>query len=168
MEKFIRIYKPILLFQFKNQNRMSWIDRHGTEHPLTVIGNNNCDARKPFLVTDSGEITDEEKLPIFGVAYGPLTHEAENMTISIGPLVCEPAVADQESDINERVVELELQINETIIELKKGINDHIEALNVSLFWVTYIHNKWLMFHYGSILSDQFSTVRFELLSFTIL
>ena len=96
---------------------MSWIDRHGTEHPLTVIGNNNCDARKPFLVTDSIEITDEEKLPIFGVAYGPLTHEAENMTISIGPLVCDPAVADQESNINEHVEALELQINDTITKI---------------------------------------------------
>ena len=109
---YVCIYKPILLFQFKNQNRMSWTDRHGTEHPLTVIGNNNCDARKPFLVTDNGEITDEEKLPIFGVTYGPLTHEAENMTISIGPLVCEPA-ADRESSIKERVEALELQMNET-------------------------------------------------------
>ena len=112
MEKFTCIYNPILLFQFTNENRMSWIDRHGTEHPLTVVGNNNCDARKPFLVTDNGEITDEEKLPIFGVAYGPLTHEAENMTISIGPLVCESA-ADQESSIKERVEALELQMNET-------------------------------------------------------
>ena len=119
----IYIYKRILLFQFKNQNRMSWTDRHGTEHPLTVIGNNNCDERKPFLVTDNGEITDEDKLPIFGVTYGPLTHEAENMTISIGPLVCEPAAADQESNFNERFEALELQINETIIELKKGINE---------------------------------------------
>ena len=119
----IYIYKPILLFQVENQNRMSWIDRHGTEHSLTVIGNNNCDARKPFLVNDSGEITDKEKLPIFGVAYGPLTNKAENMTISIGPLVCEPAVADQKSNINERVEALELQINEINIELKKGINE---------------------------------------------
>ena len=95
---------------------MSWIDRHGTEHPLTVIGNNNCDARKPFLVTDSDEITDEEKLPIFGVTYGLLIQEAENMTISIGPLVCKPPVADQESNIYKHFESLELQINDTIIK----------------------------------------------------
>ena len=63
---------------------MAWIDRHGTEHQFTVIGNNKCDARKPFLVTDTDEITDTEKLPILGFSYGPLTHEAEKMTISIG------------------------------------------------------------------------------------
>ena len=104
---------------------MSWIDRHGTEHPLTVIGNNNCDARKPFLVMDSGEITDEEKLPIFGVSYGPLIHEAENMTILIGSLVCEPAVADQQSNINERVEALELHMNDTIIKMDE-IDDVLE------------------------------------------
>ena len=57
-----------------------------------VIGNNNCDERKPFLVTDTDEITDKEKLPILGITYGPLTHEAEKMTISIGPLICKPAL----------------------------------------------------------------------------
>ena len=40
---------------------MSWIDRHVTEHPLPVIVNNNCDARKPFLVTDTDDFTDLEK-----------------------------------------------------------------------------------------------------------
>ena len=107
----------IFLFQFQNENRMSWIDRHGAEHPLTVIGNNNCDAKKPFLVTDRGEITDLEKLPILAIAYGPLSHEAENMSISIGPLVCEPPVADQESNINERFESLESKINDTIIKI---------------------------------------------------
>merc|ERR1712086_627170 len=56
---------------FENENRMTWIDRHGTEHQFTVIGNNNCDARKPYLVTDNDEITDTEKLPILGFSYGP-------------------------------------------------------------------------------------------------
>ena len=106
IDKILRIYFPI--FQFENENRMTWIDRHGTEHQFTVIGNNNCDAKKPFLVTDNDEITDTEKLPILGFSYGPLTHVAEKMTISIGPLVCEPANDVQEYNIENHLKELQI------------------------------------------------------------
>ena len=96
-----------LTFQFANENRMTWIDRHGFKHSLTVIGSNNCDDRKPFLVTDTDEITDKEKLPILGITYGPLTHEAEKMTISIGPLICKPASANQENKMDQQFEALE-------------------------------------------------------------
>ena len=87
---------------------MTWIDRHGTEHPLTTIGSNKCDARKPFLVTDTDNFTDMEKLPILAVTYGPLALEAEEMTITIGPLICNPAQDGQVTDIREEVEILEI------------------------------------------------------------
>ena len=106
-----------LTFQFENENRMTWIDRHGTEHPLTTIGNNNCDARKPFLVTDTDDFTDLEKLPILGITYGPLAHEAEEMTVTIGPLICNPVQDGQVTDIRDQVEALEIQMNDTIAKL---------------------------------------------------
>ena len=96
---------------------MTWIDRHGTEHPLTTIGSNNCDARKPFLVTDTDDFTDMEKLPILGITYGPFAHEAEKMTIKIGPLICDPAHDGQVKDIREQVESLEIQMNDTIAKI---------------------------------------------------
>ena len=82
-----------------------------------VIGNNNCDERKPFLVTDSDEITNKEKLPILGISYGPLTHEAEKMTISIGPLVCKAAVGEQKYSVEKHLKELEVRVNDTIAKI---------------------------------------------------
>jgi len=102
---------------FQNENRMTWIDRHGSEHSLTVLGSNNCDERKPFLVTDTDEMIDKEKLPILGITYGPLTHEAEKMTVSIGPLVCEPDNDAQEYNIEDQLQELQIQINDTIAKI---------------------------------------------------
>merc|ERR1719400_1930243 len=106
-----------IVYLYENENRMAWIDRHGTEHQFTVVGNNNCDARKPFLVTDHDKITDTEKLPILGFSYGPLTHEAEKMTISIGPLVCEPANDVQEYNIEDQLKQLQIQMNDTIARI---------------------------------------------------
>ena len=106
-----------LTFQFENENRMTWIDRHGTEHPLTTVGSNNCDARKPVLVTDTDDFTDMEKLPILGVTYGPLALEAEEMTITIGPLICDPAHDGQVKGIREQVETLEIQMNNTIAKI---------------------------------------------------
>ena len=96
---------------------MTWIDRHGTEHPLTTVGSNNCDARKPFLVTDTDVFTDMEKLPILGITYGPLAHEAEEMTVTIGPLICDPAQDGQVKDIRKQVEALEVQMNDTIAKI---------------------------------------------------
>ena len=107
---------------------MTWIDRHGTEHQFTVIGNNNCDAKKPFLVTDNDEITDTEKLPILGFSYGPLTHVAEKMTISIGPLVCEPANDVQEYNIEDQLKELQIQMNDTIAKIDTEHESHRDKL----------------------------------------
>ena len=107
---------------------MAWIDRHGTEHQFTVVGNNNCDARKPFLVTDHDEITDTEKLPILGFSYGPLTHEAEKMTISIGPLVCEPANDVQEYRIEDQLKELQIKMNDTIAKIDTEHESHRDKL----------------------------------------
>ena len=106
-----------LTFQFENENWMTWIDRHGTEHPLTTVGSNNCDARKPFLVTDTDIFTDMEKLPILKVTYGPLAHEAEEMTVTIGPLICDPAQDGQVNNIREQVEALEIQMNDTIAKI---------------------------------------------------
>ena len=106
-----------LTFQFENENRMTWIDRHGTVHPLTTVGSNNCDARKPFLVTDTDDFTDMEKLPILGITYGPLAHEAEEMTITIGPLICDPAQDGQVKGIREQVEALEIQMNDMIAKI---------------------------------------------------
>jgi len=114
---------------FQNENRMTWNDRHGSEHSLTVIGSNSCDERKPFLVTDTDEITDKEKLPILGITYGPLTHQAEKMTISIGPLVCEAAVDDQEYSVEEHVKELEVRVNDTIAKIDIEHKELRETLN---------------------------------------
>ena len=96
---------------------MTWIDRHGTEHSLTTVGSNNCDARKPFLVTDMDDFNDMEKLPILGITYGPLAHEAEVMTITMGPLICDPALDGQVTDIREQVEALEIQMNDTIAKI---------------------------------------------------
>ena len=57
------------------------------------------------------------KLPIFGITYGPLAHEAEKMNISIGPLVCESQGNSQEYDIKEHVEALDARINDTITKI---------------------------------------------------
>ena len=124
-----------MILQFENQNRMTWIDRHGTEHPLTTVGSNNCDARKPFLVTDTDNFTDMEKLPILKVTYGPLAHEAEEMTVTIGPLICDPAQDGQVKDIREQVEALEIQMNDTIAKIDiehKELTESDEKLNKKL------------------------------------
>merc|ERR1711935_1180584 len=50
------------------------------------------------------------------------------MTISIGPLVCEPA-ADQESSIKERVEALELQMNETHEKMQEDSEKSKKRMN---------------------------------------
>ena len=113
---------------------MTWIDRHGTEHPLTTVGSNNCDARKPFLVTDTDNFTDMEKLPILKVTYGPLAHEAEEMTVTIGPLICDPAQDGQVKDIREQVEALEIQMNNTVAKIEVEHKELTESDINMLSW----------------------------------
>ena len=81
----------VFIFQFANEPRLSWIDSSGEEHLLKTVGNNTCDAKNPFVVSDVGEIIDKANLPVFSIRYGPLKHEFSKVNITLGPLTCVPS-----------------------------------------------------------------------------
>ena len=61
--------------------------------------------------------------------------------------------------------EIETENSDTTKEKGNVCNEEIDNLDIHGKSYVYIHNKS---HYGSFLSVQFSTVKFTLLSFTIL
>ena len=80
-----------IFFQFVNEPRLLLIDSNGEEHVLKTVGNNTCDAKNPFVVSDVGEINDKANLPVVRIRYGPLKHENSKVNITLGPLTCIPS-----------------------------------------------------------------------------
>ena len=67
------------------------MDSNGEEHVLKTVGNNSCDAKNPFVMSDVGLIIDKANLPVFSIRYGPLKHEFSKINITLGPLTCVPS-----------------------------------------------------------------------------
>ena len=51
--------------QFNGQNLLTWVDKNGIEHKVT-LDSNNCDSKRAIWQTDSGFITEKDLLPIQG------------------------------------------------------------------------------------------------------
>ena len=107
--------KLILFFQFQDEDYFMWADRQGIEHPLVPI-NSSCNLKNPSWESNQGQVNDINQLPITNIKYGPMQFESAKVKIVVGPIVCQPS-------------ENALLIREQMVA------DHIEALNVSLFWV---------------------------------
>ena len=118
------------ILQFNGQNLLSWVDKNGIEHKVT-LDSNNCDSKRPVWQTDSGSINEKELLPITAIKYGPLLYAEEMGKVKVGPLECNPLESDEIIDINklsDQVEKLEDGLNATIIEHATDISHLEEAL----------------------------------------
>ena len=107
--------KLFLFFQFQDVDYFMWADRQGIEHPLVPI-NSSCNLKNPSWESNQGQVNDINQLPITNIKYGPMQFESAKVKIVVSPIVCQPS-------------ENALLIREQMVA------DHLEALNVSLFWV---------------------------------
>ena len=113
--------------QFNGQNLLSWVDRNGIEHKVT-LDSNNCDSKRPVWQTDSGSINEKELLPITAIKYGPLLYAEEMGKVKVGPLECNPLESHEIIDIktlSDQVEKLEDGLNATIMEHATDIS-HLE------------------------------------------
>ena len=113
--------------QFNGQNLLSWVDRNGVEHKVT-LDSNNCDSKRSVWQTDSGSITEKELLPIKAIKYGPLLYAEEMGKVKVGALECNPLEYHEIIDIkklSDQVEKLEDGLNATIIEHATDIS-HLE------------------------------------------
>ena len=65
-------------FQFQGVDYFTWSDRHGVEHPL-IPTNSSCNSKSPVWMSNKGEVTDIDQLPIKTISYGPLSFEQEQV-----------------------------------------------------------------------------------------
>ena len=91
----------------------TWADRQGIEHPL-VPTNSSCNLKNPAWESNQGEVNDTKLLPITNIKYRPMQYAKVN--VIVGPIVCQPS-------------------ENTLLIREQMVADHIEALNLSLFWV---------------------------------
>ena len=133
----LTIKTRIFIFQFNGQNLLSWVDKNGIEHKVT-LDSNNCDSKRPVWQTDSGSINDKELLPITAIKYGPLLYAEEMGKVKVGPLECISLESHEIIDINklsDQVEKLEDVLNATIIEHATEISrleDKFDATNTKV------------------------------------
>ena len=72
--------------------------------------------KNPVWESNHGEVNDINQLPITKIKYGPMQFELAKVKIVVGPIVCQPS-------------------KNALLIREQMVTDHIEALNVSLFWV---------------------------------
>ena len=69
---------------------LQWMDRHGSYHNVTSLGENNCNRNWPKLLSDSAVLDDRTLLPVTGVRYGPMRFQLQKAKISVSKLQCQP------------------------------------------------------------------------------
>merc|ERR1719362_1490928 len=123
--------------KFNGQNLLTWVDKNGIEHKVT-LDSNNCDNKRPVWQTDSGSINEKELLPITAMKYGPLLYAEEMGKVKVGPLECISLESHEIIDINklsDQVEKLEDVLNATIIEHATEISrleDKFDATNTKV------------------------------------
>ena len=105
----------LIFFQLQGVDYFIWEDREGIGHPL-VPSNSSCNLKNPAWESNRGEVNDIKQLPITKIKYGPMQYELAKVKIDVGPIVCQPS-------------------ENALLVREQMVADHIEALNVSLFWV---------------------------------
>ena len=85
------------------------MDSNGEEHVLKTVGNNSCDAKNPFVMSDVGLIIDKANLPVFSIRYGPLKHEFSKVNITLGQLTCVPSEGDPSQSLKEILTVLKVK-----------------------------------------------------------
>jgi len=81
-------------FQFDDQVLFKWTDRYGASHPLTELGNSQCNLKASRSFVDEGKISNKTLLPILSWSYGPLQFEGDKLIVTIGSLVCDRKVRE--------------------------------------------------------------------------
>ena len=119
--------------QFNGQNLLSWVDKNGIEHKVT-LDSNNCDSKRPVWQTDSGSINEKELLPITAIMYGPLLYAEEMGKVKVGALECNPLESHEIIDIktlSDQVENLEDELNAKIVEHATDISRLEHMFNAS-------------------------------------